>query len=209
MFSIIRSDSARAEPSGLVCIPNSLRMKFITEFVKRSSAVNLSPFGDSAASCIRNSGLLNASATNSSRFVVPYAEPSSSFTDSNKFVNCLVIGCDLLANVADVAAWVISCSTVWTFIPDSALSDMVFVFGSNLPAASNLSATLTLVSPTTPASFSAALRTRVLRVVLAIYCSALPRLPASRAIETSGCKGIDEAATASDGRSRSSFNIAS
>ena len=164
MFSIMRSrsDNLRSTVpslSGFVDAPNSLRRKFITALVKRSNAVNASPFDTILANLVRNSGLLIASDTNSSKFVAPYAVSNLSFTDSNNLVSCLVTGCDLLANVAETAAWVISCSTVCTFIPASASRRIVLVLGSKLPASSRFSTTSIFVVPTTSASLVTALRT--------------------------------------------------
>ena len=106
--SINRSDSVKAESTSLGGIPTILRRKLPTELKNRCSAEISSPFGFIVANFFWNSGLLNASDTNSSTSCAPYALSSISFTSLNSLVSCLVTGWLGLASVADTAACVTS-----------------------------------------------------------------------------------------------------
>ena len=108
------------------------------------------PLGLILASSARNSRLDCASATNSSRFLVPYAVPSKSLTSLYNVLSCLVSGCEGLANVAEVNAWPTSCSNVCCLIPLAVFKRIVLVLGSNEPARLSLAVdenNSTFVSP--------------------------------------------------------------
>ena len=98
------SARVKAESMSLASRPIKRRMKLPTLLKKRCNALMSDPFGLSPARSAWNCGFDIASATNSSRFLVPYAVPSISFTSSNNLLSCLVVGFDLLSSVAEVSA---------------------------------------------------------------------------------------------------------
>ena len=116
------------------CNPSNLRKKLPTDVKNFCRVVTFSLPTRIPPNCCLNSGLVNASATNSSRDFEPYSSGKASFTSSYSFCNCLVSGCDLFASVAEVTAWVVSCSIVCT-LPAWRLSSLiVLVAGSKKPA---------------------------------------------------------------------------
>ena len=126
--------------SGVVGRPMRRRTKLPIELRNRRSALTGSPLTLIVASMARKSGLLMASEKNSSTFCAPYAVPRYSFVVSNSLVICFVSGCALFDSVALAAAWVISWINVCALIPVPSSSVIVFVSGSNMPAAGRPSA---------------------------------------------------------------------
>ena len=121
---------------------------------------------------------------------------------SNSLVICFVSGCALFDSVALAAACVISWINVCALIPVSSSSVIVFVSGSNIPAAGRPSAAFrsflvtSFVSPITSASFRATLRTCLLGEVSAKEDNAAFRSPALIDAPTDGCKGRSKPTTA-------------
>ena len=158
---IMRSTSSSADSGLFGCRPMSLRTIRRTAPVNFSQPDILPPSTRVRASAVWNSGLLKASATNSSRLAVPYTSPICSRTVLKIACSCFTSGSNGFANDAEVAAWVISCRTVCTFIPFVASMEIVFVAGSYKPAAvrptvcDRSSTTCTFVVPTTSASLAA------------------------------------------------------
>ena len=80
MVLIRESEASSAVPMPLVPFPMRERTKLRMACMNRCSAVIASPLGLIAASFCWNSGLLKASATNSSKDCAPYAVSSESLT---------------------------------------------------------------------------------------------------------------------------------
>ena len=157
------------------------------------------------ANCWTNSGLLRNSDTNSSTLVAPYELPNASLTLLNSLVNFLVRGWLGLANVADIPAWVISCTRVCTFSP-SLPRVIVFVLGLNCPAAESLFDIFTTVVPTTLARAKAISRSS-LGPLFAIVSNASFReaeSPSRRIVTVAPSNGGDEASTIVEGKNSGS-----
>ena len=162
------------------------------------------------ANCWTNSGLLRNSDTNSSTLVAPYELPNASLTLLNSLVNFLVRGWLGLANVADIPAWVISCTRVCTFSP-SLPRVIVFVLGLNCPAAESLFDIFTTVVPTTLARAKAISRSS-LGPLFAIVSNASFReaeSPSRRIVTVAPSNGGDEASTIAEGKNGTSSASAS
>ena len=142
-----RSISSSGDSGGFGLNPSILRKARMTALANFFQPAILPPSTLIRARALWNSGLPNASATNSSKFFVPYTSPSCALAASRSDCNCLTSGKLGLAKDAEVTAWAISCRTVCTFIPLLASINTVFVAGRNIPAA--LRPTIVDRSPTT------------------------------------------------------------
>ena len=101
---IIRSTSSSADSGDFGFKPTSLRTIRLTAPVNFSQPVILPPSTRVSDKALWNSGLLKASATNSSRLAVPYTSPNCSRTTFNNVFNCLISGSFGFAKDDEVAA---------------------------------------------------------------------------------------------------------
>ena len=123
---------------------------------------------------------------------MPYTSPNCSRIFLSIACSCFTSGRDGFANDAEVAAWVISCKIVCTFIPLLASMRIVFVSGENRPAAvrpttcDRSSTTCTCVSPTILPSLAAISRIRSTWLVDAIAFKVNCRSPRCSALRMLG-----------------------
>ena len=117
----------------LLGCPRNRRNILFTIFLNRLHTLIFSPLAVILPSLAWNSGLLNASATNSSRLVAPYAVSNWSLIDSNRARICLAVGV-FFAISWEVTACIASWSRTWFLRSASWFRVIVSVLGSYKPA---------------------------------------------------------------------------
>ena len=201
--SMTSSTLDSAESISLVGCPVIRLIKLPTMFTNLWNAFIGLPLGFKPANFAWNDGLLIASATNSSTFVEPYAVSNISFTSLNNALSCLVVGCDLLARLAEVTACAISCSITCGLKPVSASSFIVFVLGSNkpdtgiAPSSVKLFTISTFVVPTFCANLPATCAVSLFKEVACSPSNADFKSPALKEFLIIGCSGNDNPSVAS------------